>query len=66
MNDDVIKKVDLYALTSRVIKRVADTQQRLHGLASNSVSWRSIGDDLEEAAAAAKEVARRIKDGEVR
>lgn len=66
MDNDVIKKVDLYALTSRVIKRVADTQQRLHGLAPNSVTWRSLADDLEEAAAAAREVARRIKDGEVR
>ncbi len=66
MEDDFLKKSNLYALTSRLMKRVADTQQRLHGIAPNAISWASLGEDLIEAANCANEIARRIRAGEVR
>jgi hypothetical protein len=56
---------NLYELTSRIARRVADVKERLYAVPPNSVSWQSIGEDLQDAADAAKEIARRIKTGEV-
>ena len=59
-------EMSLYDYTGLVKRLVTDAQQRLYGIAPNSISWQSIGDALQDAADAAKEVARRIKEGEVR
>lgn len=57
---------DLYDLTGLLLQRIASVNYSLQRLPVNSVSWDMIALNLDDAASCAKELGRRIKNGEIR